>query len=759
MGGQDDGLMDRAMLEAFIQAAPLAYCGFGPNETVIYSPDLLALLDLDDLERIEDIQSCLTPDDAAALESLFSDLRQNRQSFSLQVQTADHKKIFKLIGRCGEALDNNAQHYDVLWVEDISGDQSALKEALADKERAETERDHFQVILDRVPRALWVRDKQARITYCNQAYADIFDATTASIIAEQRELSLKSAGKTSQKIDVHKLAELALETNDVQEVQAHIVMNGARRLFKVYEVPLSHANMTMGVALDITREEELETAQQRYTASYKELLEQIGTGVGIFNVSEKLEFYNSAFARLWHLEDQYLNTQPGLSDLMEKLREIRRLPEQADFRKFKQSWLNMFTGLIDPHEEMLYLPDATALRMMVVPHPMGGLMMMFEDVTSRLELESSYNTLIAVQKETLDNLAEGVSVYGGDGRLKLWNPAFINLWDLQPEDVDGQPHISQIIDKMQNAFGKKEWETQKENLISQALTRNIKEGEFTRKDGSIIAFTTVPLPDGGVLVNHYDVTDKMKVENALREKNVALETAERLKLDFLANVSYQLRTPLNAIMGFSEILDKEFFGPLNERQKEYTSGLNEAGDRLVSLINDILDLSTIEAGRMELSKDKVSIKEILETLHDLTSEWARLEKIETKLDYSKDIGDIETDERRLKQIILNLIRNAIEFTPEGGLITIKAGKSGSMINISVSDTGKGINPDDQERIFEPFQRGSSINEDENTSSAGHGAGLGLSLVKNITELLGGTISIASEVGKGTSVTVSLPAKF
>ena len=160
---------------------------------------------------------------------------------------------------------------------------------------------------------------------------------------------------------------------------------------------------------------------------------------------------------------------------MERLRENRKLPEQADFRSYKQNWLDKFTKLIDPDDDMMYLQDGSAIRSLVIPHPMGGLMMTFEDVTSRLKLESSYNTLIAVQRETLDNLTEGVVVYGSDGRMKLWNPSFARLWDLNPEELDGQPHISKIVERMRTHFIPEDWLETKNSLLSQALDRNVRD--------------------------------------------------------------------------------------------------------------------------------------------------------------------------------------------------------------------------------------------------------------------------------------------
>ena len=439
---------------------------------------------------------------------------------------------------------------------------------------------------------------------------------------------------------------------------------------------------------------------------------------------------------------------------MEKLRETRRLPEQADFRRFKQSWLDMFTGLIKPFEDMLYLPDGSALRMLAVPHSMGGIMMTFEDVSSRLELESSYNTLIAVQKETLDNLGEGVAVYGGDGRLKLWNPAFGRLWGLNPEDLNGEPHISTLVDKKQSYFEKDEWPKKREELIAKGLDRIMHEGRLTRSDKTLVDFSTVPLPDGGVLITYIDVTDSVRVENALREKNAALEAAEQLKLDFLANVSYQLRTPLNAIMGFNEILDQEFFGPLNERQKQYTHDINEASARLLGLINDILDLSSIEAGYVALEKEDVKLYGFFQSISDLVSDWARKKEIEIKVICAKNIGNINADEKRLKQALINVIRNAIHFTPQNGKIDVHAKRQQESLKITITDNGIGIPEKDHSRVFEPFERAQTGSKEPRLARSG--AGLGLSLVKNIVALHGGSVDIESEHQKGTKVEITLP---
>ncbi len=753
--GADQLRLEKARLEAFLDAFPGEYCGFHQDGSVAYSQGFCGLLGVSTLTCVEDIQGTLDTGDAAALEGQFLKLEQTGAPFSLKVQRADKKRILRLSGARGTALEQEDQ-FNILWLEDISQTEADHKSLKNTRETAEKELKILQASFDNLPLPVWMRDGNTDLIWCNQAYAAALNAPVEDILSAQLELTV--SGKKKSPKD---MAREALHEGRKVEERGHLIIGGKRKWMALHERPLEGTTRTLGFACDLTREEELQAELARYVSANKGLLEQLGTAIAIFDSAHVLEFFNAAFAHLWGLEDQWLNTKPKLGDILEKLRENRRLPEQADFRKYKQDWLNMFTRLIEPHEEMLYLPDGSALRRLAIPHPMGGLMMTFEDVTSRLELESSYNTLIAVQRETLDNLSEGIIVYGGDGRVRLSNPAFAKLWNLNPEDLNGKPHISRLIEKMAPFFDQMSWDSLKNRLISHGLDRNEQSGRLLRKDDVNLEYATIPLPDGGVMVSYHDVSDSVRVENALRDKNEALLAAEQLKTDFLANVSYQLRTPLNAIMGFSEILEYQYFGNLNDRQKEYTQGIHEAGDRLISLIDDILDLATIDAGYLELKKADMDVRTLLEGLYGVTQDWARKSEIDLILSPLNRPVIINADEQRLKQALLNLIRNAIHFTPKGGQITLSSTEavSGKGIRISVTDTGVGIPQEDLERILLPFERVQSGRVGQGGIAAekgtDRGAGLGLTLVKNIIELHGGTLTIESAEGKGTSVHIDL----
>lgn len=737
-----------ARLESFLDAFPGEYCGFTRDGSVAYSAGFCTLLGLSAVRGLGDIQARLKATDSAALEAAFDALRRTGKAFRLDLTLRGAQQKITFWGAQGQDL-HKTDKTTVLWAQPQQDMDSPTPKG-----------QPFEAALHTIPRPVWLRDAQQNLIWVNQTYADFLNTDPQNVIAQQKELTAKSSkqnNETDDKLPGRALAAKALQSGQMQEARAHAIVKGARLLMRFTEMPMPAQNGTLGIGYNITREEELESNLRRYQASSHELLAQLRSAIGIYNQDQRLEFYNPAFAQLWGLEEGWLNTGPKLGEIMEKLRETRRLPEQSDFRRYKQSWLDMFTRLIEAHEDLLHLPDGTTLRMLVVPHSMGGLMMTFEDVTSRLALESSYNTLIAVQKETLDNLGEAVAAYGGDGRLKLWNPAFSRLWRLNPEDLEGEPHITTLAEKMRKCFSSQHWPAQRNALIAQALERRAQEGRLQQSDGTLLDYSAVPLPDGGVLITTSDVTDSVRVENALREKNAALEAAERLKLDFLANVSYQLRTPLNAIMGFNEILQQEFFGPLNAKQKEYTAGTHEASERLLGLINDILDLASLEAGTMVLERQEFKVFGMLKAVQELMEPWAQKEQVQIIFKCPKTIGKFTGDESRIKQAVVNLVRNSLNFTPAGGAITLAAEARQDGLEISITDTGIGIPAEDRRRIFEPFERARAggLNEGARVSRAG--AGLGLSLVRSIIAMHGGTVDLESVPGQGTKVTLFLPA--
>lgn len=296
-------------------------------------------------------------------------------------------------------------------------------------------------------------------------------------------------------------------------------------------------------------------------------------------------------------------------------------------------------------------------------------MLTYEDVTDRLTLERHYNTLIEVQRRTLDNLYEGVALIGPDGRLKLCNAAFRRLWQYDEADLQGEPHVSALVEKSRRFYDDTiDWPEQRKMLMTRLTAREPVSGVFERQDGTTLEYAGVPLPDGMTLMTYVDVSDRSRVERALRERNEALQEADRLKSEFVANVSYELRTPLNTIIGFAEVLSGDMFGRLNEKQADYIAGILQSSETLLELINDILDLATIEAGYMKLDPHAFDVHAMMAGVYAMNRERARQASQKLEFDCASDIGTVVADERRLKQVLFNLVSNAITFTPQGGSI-------------------------------------------------------------------------------------------
>jgi signal transduction histidine kinase len=269
-------------------------------------------------------------------------------------------------------------------------------------------------------------------------------------------------------------------------------------------------------------------------------------------------------------------------------------------------------------------------------------------------------------------------------------------------------------------------------------------GAFTEKEISLLS----TFADQAVIA-----IENVRLFREIQEKSAQLEVANKHKSDFLANMSHELRTPLNAIIGFSEVLSERMFGELNEKQADYLKDIHESGKHLLSLINDILDLSKIEAGRMELEPSEFELPQALQNALTLIRERAQRHGIALGLQIDPGLGTIRADERKFKQIALNLLSNAVKFTPDGGRVDVSAKRNGASIEVAVSDTGIGIAPEDQAAVFEEFKQ---VGRDYTRKA--EGTGLGLALTKRFVELHGGTIRLASSPGKGSTFTFTIPVR-
>lgn len=727
---------------SFMFAVPYEFIGWSNKDVLVVSPFFNAHISQEPIKDFKELLNLFSYEDKIDVEQGYKILQRDGLEFKSRATITKTQKTYEITGTRGQ-IDKRGEEFNILWFKDVTDEaqeRDDLYERLLHAKQSEV---LYQTTFESFPFPVWIRNQDNQISWCNRAYARVFDSTPAGVIDGQLEML-----PTSQ---AHGLAEKVSKLDRAHSVYHHVVMNGERRYVEITEIPIQSASQNLGFLRDVTDIEVLQKELKNYNDANSEVLGQLAIPVAIFDREMRLDFYNAAYQLLWEVPEKWLDTKPTLIEILNKKRENRLLPEQADFRKYVEHWRSLFNSLIEPHEEMMFLPNGKALRMVMVPHPGGGAMVTFEDVTSRLELERSYNTLIAVQQETINNLAEAVSVFGADGRLKLYNLAYKKIWGLPDANLDNNPHISELVDMVPHFFDPEQWPEIRDKLIASCLNREAKSGRFERVDGSILDYTLVPLPDGALLCSYVDVTDTVNVEQALREKNAALEEADKLKSGFLANVSYQLRTPLNALLGFADLLDKEYFGDLNEKQHEYTGNMLQAGHKLVSLIDDILDLSTIQAGYLELHIEKFNVSDVLEKVKTELMPEAEAAGVTFDIKYPREIGTIEADYRRLTQVLNNLVLNAFNFTKKDGEVMLMGQLTESKILFTVVDTGIGMTEEQLDKVFQPFVRMQKSRDQR-------GAGIGLALVKSITELHGGTIEIESKVGEGTAVTVSFPRR-
>ena len=647
------------------------------------------------------------------------------------------------IDRENERLQGYEEKIDALTSEQERGQSEiiSLKSSLA---TARQERDDFIDLLDAAPFPIWRRDQNSRIIWRNRKYSDIAG------IDDGEETAVPELASSREPDQARKLATKARVTGMTQSETRRYIVEGDRLSFKIVETPLEYENQLAGFAIDTTGEAELSAELKRHIDGHADVLENMSSAIAIYGPDQRLEFFNQTYAKLWRMNDEFLYGKPTISEVLDKQRELRRLPEQADFASYKEKRRALFTNVIEMREELVQLPDETVLRNIITPHPFGGLLFLFEDVTDKVALERARNTQIAVQRATLDNLYEGVAVFGSDARLKLYNAAYCAIWHLDEEFLQEDIHIAQIIDQFLEKSNMDWPEDLREKYIANVTRRDAASGRLEQPGGTIIDYNRVPLPDGNVLFTYIDVTHELRAQRALQERNEALEAADKMKTEFVASVSHELRTPLNTIIGFAEILVKEFFGPLNDKQVEYGRGILDSSDHLLLLINDILDMANIQAGKMELEKAPVDFAAMLQTVTPMVQDRANQRHLEIKTEIDSDLGFVEVDERRIKQVIFNLFSNAIKFTPAKGEIILGAHKTDDGYVMTVRDNGKGIAEDQIEHIFERFTKG-------DTTKQNAGAGLGLSLVKSFVELHGGHVELTSTENIGTTVSCFLPA--
>jgi len=695
---------------------------------IIGDPSLVAPADAP--YRVLAFGTWLDPEQARALEHAAEALRTSGVSFAMALTT--------LAGRPIEAAGRAIGGRAVLRLRDVTGVRLELDELKANHGALTAEVESLRALVNALPAPAWMRDQTGKLTFANAAYGHAVD-TKESAEAVARGLELIERGALEEIVKAR--------TAGVPFAgRLPAVVAGSRHHFDVVEIPIH--NGRAGIAVDATETEAMRAELARMVDAHRRTLDQLATGVAIFAADQRLSFYNAAYRMLWDLDPAFLDDRPTDSAVLDRLRAARKLPEQQDFRQWKAQLHEAYRA-VEAGESHWYLPDGRTLRVVTTPNPEGGVTYLFHDVTERLDLERRFDALIRVQRETLDHLGEAVAVFASDGRIRLFNPAFVQMWKLSPEALAERPHVETIVEWCRPMHRSGAIWAAVRATVTAIDEREAVIGRIECNDGRVVDCATVPLPDGATLVTFQDMTASVNVERALRERNEALEAADRIKIDFVHHVSYELRSPLTNIIGFAHFLGDPLTGPLTTKQHEYLSYINASTNALLAIINNILDLATIDAGAMTLNLGPVDIRQTVAAAAEGIQDRLVKDGIRLDIRAAADIGSFVADERRVRQILFNLLANAIGFSPPGETVTLTVERRSDAVVFTVTDRGPGIPAEIKDRVFGWF-------ETDSHGSRHRGAGLGLSLVRSFVELHGGNVGLDSAVGSGTTVTCTFP---
>ncbi|MBV8577345.1 MAG: PAS-domain containing protein [Acetobacteraceae bacterium] len=400
-------------------------------------------------------------------------------------------------------------------------------------------------------------------------------------------------------------------------------------------------------------------------------------------------------------------------------------------------------------------PNGTIIDIRTAPLPDGGHISVVTDTTHLIEAEDELSRRAYKMDLMLANIRHGIILFGPDHRVIASNRIATELLDHPPGLLVPGRSQAEILEHMR-ARGEFDEEGDAEAFSrNRLLTDRSKSHLFRRttRAGRALEIRSDPAPGGGYVVTYTDVSEGQAVELELRRAKEAAETANLAKSRFLATMSHELRTPLNAVIGFSEALAREGDLPDPVRVNEFAQEINDAGRRLLSLINNILDVARIESGRFELATDRVDLQRLLRACVQQADPAARAADITLAVDTSSELPIVQTDERRLRQVLNHLLSNAVKFTSEGGTITVSGAVDGTgELVLEVADTGIGIAETDLGRVFEPF-----IQLDGTLSRRFQGAGLGLYVSRALVESQGGQLRLKSQPGAGTIAEIRLPS--
>jgi signal transduction histidine kinase len=701
------------------------------------NPDMLAGLTGND--------SGIAPDDLAALADDIEVAQASAGRLSRKVRALGSARVFDVRG--GPASGDEPPGTLLLWFVDASAgeeDRARLALRLSQTESALGSLTH---LIEAAPFPMWYRGPDLKLGLVNSAFVHAVEGKDAADVIGRSSELIDAEGDESGAAVARKVQETGRVVSQMQPA----IIHGERRMLRIVNVPLA-TGAVAGFAVDVQDLEDARAELARYIESQRELADRMTAGTAQFDADRTLSFFHRPFAVMTQLDPDWLAEKPEFDRVIERMRDRQRLPETRDFPVWKEGRRGWFTSAEEVVEEEWMLPAGDHIRVVAQPLPDGGLRLFLEDRTEQLRLASARDTLLRVRAATFDNLYEAISVFASDGRLYTWNRRFLDDWELDEEWLSTHPRVDELVPAMARKLVNPTAAAQIREMVRQTTNeRQSANGRISMTDGRHFQFAAVPLPDGNALFTMVDITDSTRIEAALRERAHALEEADRVKTDFVANMSYELRTPLTSIGGFGELLGGGYAGELSPKARDYVSAILESVERLSKLINDVLDLTTGDTRGVALEKERVDIAGLCRAAVETAKSRAAEKAQQVEVEISPSAGHVFGDARRLRESVEHVLQNAIAYTDRKGRISIAADGDKKQAVIRISDNGSGIEASDLPRVFNRFDRVAEA------GIRGEAAlGLGLPLTQQFIEAHGGNVELESKKGEGTIVTLTIP---
>ena len=632
----------------------------------------------------------------------------------------------------------------LVWVFDFSESESELARLREDAARAQGDFAALVGLIEAAPMPMWFRGPDARLRLVNAAYVEAVGAASAAD-AVDRQLDLV---ETVDGLTAAQIAMQSAERNMPVERIVAATVAGERRSLRVSDLPLGREGVA-GYAIDIEDMEELAREFRAFREAQRSVLDQLSVGVAQFDARRRLTFANQPFRRIFGVTPGSVAAGLDFERFLNDARDAGKTPEVRDFPDWRREHVEWFSAGA-PLEEAWPLADKTHLRMVANPMPDGGLVLVADDRTEQLALSAMRDTLLRTRTATFDSLFEALAVFAPDGRLQLWNRSFAGTWGLDPELMEGHPLADELLAALAPNLAKPAQAKSVGEVIRAAtLDRKEQGSRIQLADGRTLEFAGVPLPDGNGLLTVLDITDSQKAEEALRERNMALEEADQVKTRFLANMSYEFRTPLTSIGGFAELLESGAAGELSDQGKDYVRAILDSVVRLSDQVENVLDLSQSEAGLLPIAKESIALMPFVTRVVREREDAIRNGGLSLDLRGSS-VGKVQADPRQLGRAVGHLLDNAIAATGTGGKILVDLSKRPDGARIVVSDNGRGMSAKELSHALDGLR----------TTQDGNGLvrrqGLGIPLARQLVEAQGGTLEILSRKGAGTSATIHLP---